>query len=392
MASEVSRFSFGSQFVQSVIDPCLFFLYAEGRVVVALVIFVDDLFCAGEKDHLVKTEALINKLLPVGAVERTAQANLTQRLHYTGREVEFCRDEKGGELKSIRVTLETYVKTHFGDEFIHEFQPKSRGPTTLLTPAEVDWYRTGLGRSIWASNCDPCAAFAVSEASSASQAPNVAAAKKLVKMMQNIRSRGSKGILLSKLDPLQLMAVLYGDGSFGNAGAKTQGGHAIFLVSKKNRRRGNLAAWLSATLKRVCTSTFDAETLSILRGADEQVCIAFVVSEFLGKRTPSIKESALLHGFGRRPQPQPMIPMLALTDSDGLEKAVQSSKIAIKSKRRRIDLAALRELEEEVEGEEAPGSWTLRWIATDQQVADPLTKEMGPHLLEAAVEGALPAL
>ena len=84
--------------------------------------------------------------------------------------------------------------------------------------------------------------------------------------------------------------------------------------------------------------------------------------------------------------------MLALTDSDGLEKAVQSSKIAIKSKRRRMDLAALRELGEEVEGEEAPGSWTLRWIATDQQVADPLTKEMGPHLLEAAVEGALPAL
>ena len=69
---------------------------------------------------------------------------------------------------------------------------------------------------------------------------------------------------------------------------------------KSGRQPAALLSWVSASLKRVCTSTYDAETLSLLRATDESIAIALLFTELTSGRLPSLTEQVLLRGFGHK--------------------------------------------------------------------------------------------
>ena len=60
-----------NNFCQSLIDPCLFFVMRGGQIVVAIIIYVDDVLVGGNAEWLDWTDKLIEKLLPVGATDKT---------------------------------------------------------------------------------------------------------------------------------------------------------------------------------------------------------------------------------------------------------------------------------------------------------------------------------
>jgi len=145
----------------------------------------------------------------------------------------------------------------------------------------------------------------LSELASAMQVPTVADALRLATMIDFVHANRSKlGIVLRKLAHEGKTAkdcvpaiFLYADGSLQNRGSKTQGGHLIgagFL----NEHGGapavcNPQGWQSAAIKRVCTSTFDGETLSLLRGTEDATYISYLQQELIFGTFMSIAERVL---------------------------------------------------------------------------------------------------
>ena len=133
-------------------------------------------------------------------------------------------------------------------------------------------------------------------------------------------------------------------------------------------------------LRSVCTSTFDAEALSLLRGSDELLAVAYLMSEMYYGRMPSIAEKVLMYGFGTQEIPRPMLEMYAFNDGQGVIDSLNTTKWAIKSKRRRVDISAMRETAEMVKYGHCP-----TWL----NVVDGLTKRDWKlrKMLELAMAG-----
>ena len=87
-------------------------------------------------------------------------------------------------------------------------------------------------------------------------------------------------------------------------------------------------------------------------------------------------------GFGNREVPRPRVPVHVYNDGKGLVDAVHGSKNTIRSKRRRVDVASLRETVE-------TGVATLAHCETGAMAADGLTKTNAALRapLEQAMEG-----
>ena len=215
-------------------------------------------------------------------------------------------------------------------------------------------------------------AIDISEGASASHAPTVGDMKRNLKVAKNVAASAALSIVLAPIELAYLCLVLFADGSWANEGNRTKGGHAVFLadrrtVGSRSPAGACLLTWLCASLKRICTSTFDSETLSLLRGCDDLTALGFLVTEMRHGRLPNILERALMSGFGSREVPRPILPMFAYCDGKSVIDAIYSSRWQIKSKRRRVDLASLRE------------SGELEHVAfshcdTDKMVVDGLTK------------------
>ena len=366
-------------YVKSQVDPGVFVKEEMNEVKSEILCYVDDMLISGTIPVLKEIEEELNKELTVGTAEYSWQ---TSGFSFTGKDIELTRNSKK-ELISIRVHQTAYIKDaikmedcYFPDDL------KGRNASDLCSAWERDWYMKALGKLAWVVNTRPDLAIEHSECARFAKAPTIASAKRLQGVMVTLKDEDTLGVVLNKLDCEKLCVVCHADGSFGNAEkGKTQGGHLVWLANSSSKgvqdtQVGSLVNWLSSSLKRVCTSTFDAETLSTLRGSDEALCVAYLVSELLYGRYPSIAERVLTHGFGHRDVIlKPKVPVYLFNDGDGTVKAVNTSAIKQANKRRILDIASLREL---VDEELA----TLEHVDTHSMMADGLTKSAPLRLRE----------
>ena len=135
------------------------------------------------------------------------------------------------------------------------------------------------------------------------------------------------------------------DASFngGNDGC-SHGGHIVFAANWVSGAC-SLLSWKSNKLKRVARSTLAAEAIACVDGIDHTLVIANLIAEQRGHK----------------------IPVVVFTDSASLVDTVYSSRNVLE-RRLRVDIAFLRELilEKSID--------VLRWVPTDKQLADCLTK------------------
>ena len=370
----------GMNFAQSHIDPCLFILTVMGKVVCIIAVYVDDLLIGGKKEMIIEIVGKLSEALTVGTREYSWEVS---EMSYTGKDLELTKDADG-TLTKIKVHQTAYIQHKLAPTVENDWDSGKRSAQAALTPKECGDYRELQGQTAWTSNTRMDVAYDISENAGASHAPTVGDMKRLHKLARHIVSTADKGIELTPIkDPC---TVLFADGSWANAeDNKTKGGHAVFLASKKDVEQGNLAivcllAWICASLKRVCTSTFDAEALSLLRGSDELLAVAYLMSEMYYGRMPSIAEKVLMYGFGTQEIPRPMLEMYAFNDGQGVIDSLNTTKWAIKSKRRRVDISAMRETAEMVKYGHCP-----TWL----NVVDGLTKRDWKlrKMLELAMAG-----
>ena len=384
--------------MKSLIDPCLLILTQQGAVVCVLVLYVDDLVCAGKREICTSVMQNLAERYPMGQMENSWELNT---ISYTGMDILFERDTNGN-LSKVILNQEAYVKNKFPDA-IKELENVLTGTKAtaqdLLNPKQADAFRSGNGKLAWAGNTRPQAAYDISELASAAKAPTAGDARKLLKILRSVLEKAADGITLKRLDPARLGVIGFGDASFANRGERTQGGFIVLLTEGSdsqsvtetnvhvNESNGfatsNVAMFRSTKIGRVCVGTFCAETIEAVETSDATICVSYLVSELKHGRLPSIAERALTRGFGLfggdGGTPPPQVWTEVVCDGNGTVTAVHSTK-PVSNKRRRIDIALIRELVDQ-------GFLKFRHCSTELQLADGLTKRMcNDPLRTAAVE------
>ena len=158
-----------------------------------------------------------------------------------------------------------------------------------------------------------------------------------------------------------------------NTGIYSQLGHIVMITEKKTLegQEGTsiICAWKSHACSRVCRSTFAAETMSALEGIEEAMALRAMLNGAMNGTKHAVREVSS----------RELMPIVAVTDCKSVFDAVHriGGPRAPSEKRLIIDLAGLRQIihaEQEEWGNVLPMQKSLRWVPTDWQRADALTK------------------
>eukprot|EP00435_Cladocopium_sp_Y103_P066574 s39_g28.t2 len=183
-------------------------------------------------------------------------------------------------------------------------------------------------------------------------------------------------------------------GSGQKLGHRSQSGRLLCLAGPEFREKQQgpllLLEWHSTIIKRVCRSTLQAETLSLLLGSEE--------AEHLRAVLYAMKDPAV-----RRPgwmiSAQDSVLVDWYTDCCSLFQYINQEGLhSVSDKRLAIDMSAIRQQTWRRMGEElgdplltdkvpSDGTTRLLWTSTDRMLADPLTKGMRHLGLEKLMSG-----
>lgn len=207
------------------------------------------------------------------------------------------------------------------------------------------------------------------------------------------------------------MIVGIQDASFGNdaevsksgskLGLRSQSGRLLCLADRsfKETQRGVLLPieWHSTTIKRVCKSTLQAETMSLLSGSEEADHLRMVMHGLFHEHDYKERQKWVIASMDE-------IEVDYYTDCRSLEEHVCQPGLhtrlhTVTDKRLAIDLSGIRQQIWRQQGEEfgdplltdwlpTCGTTRLLWTSTDRMVVDCMTKAMKPGSLCTVMDGA----
>ena len=320
--------------VASKLDEAIYTWHFEGKLHGIIATHVDDFCFAGSKMFQTSVIDKIYKIFKVKSEE-------VNEFRYLGLDVKKKRGE---------ITLGQ-------DEYMKKLKPISivnRHNEEEISDEEVSEVRKGVGKLNWGSTqTRPDLSFDVSAMSSAIKQKNVECIKQLNRIIKKAKKEKSQIVIpdLGNLENIKLVG--YSDASFANLGdGGSQGGYIIFVVG--DNKKYMPIAWQSRRIRRVVKSTLAAETLAMVDLAEACVFYRKLLLELLNLQ--NVKEN---------------IPIICNTDNSSLFDATHST-TQIQDKRLRIEMSILREMLNKGELK------SMRWIPTDLQIADSLTKKGVP--------------
>ncbi len=275
------------------------------------------------------------------------------------------------------------------------------------TASEISQLRSVVGSLAWLSRvCRPDLSFAVNQLQSVQQSARVQDLLQANKLLSSSMASKQKGIFYPSKAFAFETAILVSVNDASHAasfeevkpgyvgGHRSQSGRLLLLASpdflEKGEGKVHLLEWHSTTIRRVCRSTLQAETLSMQLGSEECEHVRQLL--YTVKNNPDFGNpsknyvKALDH----------MVCVWA-TDCRSLsDHLVNPGMTEVSDKRLAIDLTSLRQEAWRMVGE-AVGNPTytdslpparttfIRWVSTATMVADALTKEMKPWQLDEMV-------
>ena len=373
---------------QSPLDPCVFMLLQEGEVgepEALLTVHVDDILIGAPAplNKFLQTE--ISRLFPVddwieGAFE------------YTGSFIEVTD-------AGVTVNQASFVD---GRLFTVEVPRNQDGKAPASEEQTID-NRSLLGALSWlSSQSRPDLACGVALSQQLQRAPSVEDVRFVNRLTARAKEHREYGVYLRRVPLHRAVFLAYHDAGWANAdleeaeedfqlepeeinqgaildfytdkprqpkrsGSKvaSQIGHLIMLfpmeVLDGEHARGSTLEWRSQSCKRVCRSTFGAETMAAAEGLEGAQYMRALLGTLLTGRLMG-------HAEARR-----RWPIVCLSDCKSLFDFLHKTGVPkIPSDRRlAIDLAALRQ---ELRLERWSNRLPFQWIPTTIQLADPLTK------------------
>ena len=309
---------------RSRLEPTLFVWRGEDlELIGVMVIHVDDFCYGGNEEFNKEIIGTLKRRLNVGEVQK-------RKFCYLGVGVEQEKDriylDQSNYIKKITVPL------------VQDFEGKG-----VLSEVGMKAYRGVIGKMNWISqHTRPDMAFEVSQGGQFFQEAKGEDMVNVLKVVQKMKRKDFKMRFQQLRGRLQW--EVYTDASYGNVGeGRSQIGYMISLRDSI----GSVCPiyWRSVRAKRVARSTTEAEALALTEASEMTIYLDSLMMEVVGKNR---------------------LEVLIKTDNETLEKALKSS-TGVKSRRLRIDLAAIKEMV-------ARKEIGIQWITNKQQVADVFTK------------------
>ncbi|CAE7822217.1 GIP [Symbiodinium sp. CCMP2456] len=377
--------------IPSPLDPCVLMLLdggLPGEPLAYICIHVDDLLLVAPKEVNRRMQKRISELFPIDSW-------LEDSFEYTGSFIEV-----GNE--GITINQASFVD---GRLFTVDVPRGQDGAEPASTEQAID-NRSLIGALSWlSSQSRPDLLCGVTLSQQLQRAPLTEDVRFVNQLKVRAEEHRGEGIYLHGIPLDSAMFLVYHDAAWANAELEdveegfqlspeeidhgtlrhlfsedrprkpkrgsskvaSQLGHLVFMTDQKilngEKCRSSLLEWRSQSCKRVCRSTFGAETMAAVEGLEGgQYMRALLASLVCGRL---VKHEEIRERW----------PMLCLSDCKSLHDYLHKAGTPRLPADRRlaIDLAALRqELRNEQWGPRLP----LQWIPTEMQLADPLTKPM----------------
>ncbi|CAE7707470.1 GIP [Symbiodinium sp. CCMP2592] len=378
--------------VACALDPCVYYLVPEqdrrGTPRAYLCIHVDDLLVVGPRKLAVKLRETLSLHLPIEEWEENS-------FDYIGSHFEVKED-------CVEVTQTAYAATRL---FTVDVDKAQRDPEGATTEQKTDNQSLIGGLSWLAVQSRPDLQVSVSIAQQMQKDPSVEDVRFTNSTSRKAVSFKDNGLKFTKIDLSDPVLMVFHDSSWANvvplegedgfrlsiedhekgfmtevpsdfqvrkakrASTKVASQYGILILAtdqEKLREGGlcNILDWKSSTAKRVCRSTFAAESIACSEGLEQGQYVRSVFMTILRGELQKVEDLEGKH-------------LRCFTDCRSLYDHLHRVGVprTPTDKRLAIDLAAIRQI---LHRERYAGKLPLDWIPTSYQLADILTKPMCP--------------
>ena len=336
--------------IRNSLDPALFSVILDGKLVGALVSHVDDFLHAGNEYFDTQVMEKLYKRFLAGSKQDAVFV-------YTGYNITQSSDF------SVILDQHDYVDNVIVDKIA------AGDKHDVLSSKEKTTYRSLVGKLGWlVQGTRPDLAFQWLECSTKNK---TATAEDLLCVGKKVLSAkvSRSSIVFQNLGKVSnWKIVVYSDAAFANlcGGESSTGGTVIFLVGENQKCCPLL--WKTSKIRRVCRSSAAAEGMSLSEGLDEAIYLRLLLCQLLGVAKDVIK-------------------VLAYTDHEGLRTNISNVLHPnVSDKRLKIEISSIRQNLRSGEVND------IIWCSSQQQLADCLTKRgaSGTNLLKVLQTGVLP--
>ena len=359
---------------QHLLDPCTFLIYetdledpykpgtcrsstlGDDRLCGMICLHVDDMLGAGDADSPVYQE-VIKKLREMFSFREWKDGD---NLEYCGATI-----EKGSD-GTLKLNHSSYLK---------KVKPltlgKHLGPESELSSQEVTALRGLLGALQWpAVQSSPHLQASTSIYSGSVSRGLVKTALEANRLLKFAKENSDVGLVYAPLDLGEMRIVTAFDASFGcRPDGSSQGGFVVMLAPKKILETEedfyHILDWRSLKLPRIARSSLAAEAQAAACASD---ATEFACRYFEHLRSPTVPLGDLLK---LRSSLDPVL----ITDAKALFDSYHRESLVSSVTDRRISLE-IRVVKEQMES--LGGS--LRWVSSERQLADGLTKDTARQL------------
>ena len=360
---------------QHLLDPCTFLIYetdhedpyqpgvprpavlGEDRLCGMICLHVDDMLGAGDPNSPVYQD-VINRL----------QQMFSFREWKDGENLEYCG-------ANIEKRPDGALRLHHS-EYLKKVKPmtiaKHLGPESELSNQEVTALRGLLGALQWpAVQSSPHLQASTSIYSGSVSRGLVKTAQEANRLLKFAKDNADVGLTYAPLDLENVRIVTAFDASFGcRPDGSSQGGFVVMLAPRKilETEEGDyhILDWRSLKLPRIARSSLAAEAQAAACASD---ATEFACRYFEHLKSPTVPLRELLH------MKSSLEPVL-ITDAKALFDSYHRESIVSWVTDRRISLE-IRVVKEQM----MSLGGTLRWVSSERQLADGLTKDSARQLL-----------
>ena len=297
----------------SIYDEALFYKTDKGTLIGLIAVHVDDFLHVGNERF---ENTVVSKIKDIFEISQQHD----QSFNYLGLEI---TQTPGGI---------TFTQFNYIDQLV-----------TIDGEATVTDIKSKIGQLAWvAGQTRPDISFGVCQASVSTKNENNKTVKEINKCIKRLKSE-RVAVKFIPVDFSSAKFVSYAYAAHANLeNGASQGGFLVFLVC--NDRCVPLF-WQSKKLKRVVKSTLSAETMALMEGAEQCFLLKTTLKEILNVD----------------------LPITMMTDSESLYDSLLTSN-TLEDKRLKVDICVVRDYLKNREINE------VRWIPTEKQLADCLTK------------------
>ena len=335
--------------LQSKLDPCLYTLREDSKLVGIMGVHVDDTALGG-----------------AGSAFEKSIRQLKERFPYRKwrlREGEFCgawyRQSADG---SIHMSMKS-----FADKIRPINVPKNSAPEEPLSDSQVRILRAVNGSLNWlSSQSRPDLSVQTSLSQQSFPRPTVQDFRRANQAVRRAKLESQLEIVFKPIELQNMTVVCHSDAAWANVGSHTQAGY-IISFTEKCLQEGQLASWCPATwrsfrLSRAVSSTLAAEAQALSIASSTVEWLLLLLSETIDGQLEIAKCRDVL----QRRQP------ILVTDCKSLYDHLQSpsSPTSIEDRRTSIDVVIIRESCRLMRA-------FIRWVPTNRMLADAFTKDAG---------------